>query len=327
MDPRSQLSAFVFFISVLSSHSLFAQMIEPTFSGSYALSNLGQVPAQVPRPYGGLTFKDGDSNTLLLGGTANNPSASIYAVSLTRDTTGHISGFTGTPSSFSLADSIDGGLAYRNAGGVLFYTTSDNHLGQIEPGSTQPDRLIDLTPLGVATSTGALGFVPAGFGGPGRLKITSSDSGNWYDSNTSTDGFGTFDVNVSSGPVAFGAARGIDGFLFVAAGAAAFAGNSILLTEFNTGKVSAFTLDANSDPILGSEQTFISGLSGVLGAAVDPATGDFLFSTFSPVEAGNRIFLVQPVPEVGATFQMAVMSFVGLGTVLWLRRKCTISEP
>ena len=71
MNPRSQLPAFVLFI--LSSHSLFGQIVEPPYSGRYALSDLGQVPAPVATPYGGLTFKQGDSNTLLLGGAANNP--------------------------------------------------------------------------------------------------------------------------------------------------------------------------------------------------------------------------------------------------------------
>ena len=107
---------------------------------------------------------------------------------MSRTISGHITGFTGTPSLFSLADSIDGRLAYQNSGGVLFYTTSDNKLGQVAPGSTQPDRLIDLTSLRVAPSTGALGFVPTGFGGSGHLKITSTDSGNWYDATVSSDG-------------------------------------------------------------------------------------------------------------------------------------------
>src|SRR5205823_811060 len=125
-----------------------------------------------------------------------------------------------------------------------------------------------------------------------------------------------------SSPIALGASRGIEGFVFVAAGAPGFVANSILLAEFNTGKVSSFALDTNSDPIVASENTFITGMTRVLGAAVDPATGDFLFSTFDgATSANNKIFLVQPVPEAGAALQMALMALTSLSTVVFLKRK------
>jgi hypothetical protein len=119
----------------------------------------------VPTRYGGLTFLAGDPNTLLLGGAANSTRANIYSIPLTRDSQGHITGFAAPAAFFSRANGntagLDGGLTY-GPGDVLFYTTyNDNHIGQIKPGSTAPDKLIHATPLGVASSMGSLMFVPA----------------------------------------------------------------------------------------------------------------------------------------------------------------------
>src|SRR5689334_11132336 len=124
-----------------------AQVIAPAFAGNYSLTDLGAAPG-VPAPYGGLTLKAGDPNTLLLGGNADAPTGAIYQIGVTRGTGNHITGFSGSATLFSTAPNIDGGLAY-GPNNVLFYTAYPiNRLGQIKPGSTAPDKLIDLTPLG-----------------------------------------------------------------------------------------------------------------------------------------------------------------------------------
>ena len=54
-----------------------APVIAPPFAADYTLADLGPV-AGVPDPYGGLVFKAGDPNTILLGGNANwTPAACI----------------------------------------------------------------------------------------------------------------------------------------------------------------------------------------------------------------------------------------------------------
>lgn len=89
---------------------------------------------------------------------------------------------------------IDGGLVF-GPGGVLFYATySNNTVGQVVPGGTGPARIIDLSPLGVASSTGSLLFVPQGFAGEGQLKILSYNASQWYSTTVSPDGNGTYDL-------------------------------------------------------------------------------------------------------------------------------------
>src|SRR5688572_3365655 len=218
-----------------------AQTIQPPFDEDYSYIDLGAVP-ELPPPAGGLTFMPGDPDTILIGGAANTLSGEIFSIGVTRDVDGHINGFDGTATFFADANSpgggIDGGLSF-GPNGVLFYTSySDNHLGQIETGSTAPDRLIALTPLGVASSVGALAFVPPGFPGAGRMKLAQyNGNGNWYDVALTPDGGGTFDVTptfvraINFGP---------EGIIYVAAGNPQITVPSVLVSEYSGGSVSTY---------------------------------------------------------------------------------------
>ena len=62
-------------VALLAS-SAFAQTVDQYYSGTYTLFNLGSF-AGVPTSYGGLVFKAGDPNTILLGGAANGRGASM----------------------------------------------------------------------------------------------------------------------------------------------------------------------------------------------------------------------------------------------------------
>jgi len=268
-----------------------AQTLGPEFIGSYTILDLGTVDGVDPN-YGGLVFDELDPNVLLLSGRANAQTAEIYALSVSRDKAGHVIGLSCEPPAFfstapGASGGIDGGLDFGPSG-VLFYSTySDNHIGQILPGSTAPDRLIDLSPLGIAASTGTLRFVPPGFAGAGRLKIASYNSGRWYDTAVAPAGDGTFDIQVSRGFVQL--TGGPEGIVYIAGGNPGFANDSILLSRYQAGAVSAYEIDRNGDPIPETARVFISGLGGVEGAAIDPVTGDFFFSTFG---GGNRVIRV-----------------------------------
>jgi predicted nucleic acid-binding protein len=72
----------------------------------------------------------------------------------------------------------------------------------------------------------------------------------------------------------------------------------VLVNHFGSQQVAAYQLDANGVPIFNTQKTFISGIPGVIGAAIDPLTGDFLFSTTGAYGAGDHIFVVSPT---GAT--------------------------
>ncbi len=261
-------------------------IIDPFYADEYEAVDLGSVPG-LPTPYGGLAFKAGDPDTLLIGGSANNPDAAIYEIQVTRGSSGEITGFSGTATLFASAPSIDGGLDY-GPDGVLFFTTwPTNTIGQILPGSTEPDEIIDLTPLGVASSTGTLAFVPTGFAGAGRLKIASYGASIWYDAAVIPDN-GTFDIvdvteitDVGGGP---------EGIVYIADHNQLFKTDSVLVSKWNVGSVDSYKIDGNGDPVTSTQRNFISGLDGAYGATMDPVTGEVLFSTWG---GGNRVIVVR----------------------------------
>ena len=223
-----------------------------------------------------------------------------------RDANGHITGFDESATVFAnangVAGGIDGGLAY-GPGGVLFYTTYfDNYIGQIERGSAGPDRLVNLTPFGVGRSVGGLAFVPDGMPGAGRLKIVSTTRSIWYDATVTPDADGTYDISRNRS-VAIGIGGAPEGIVYVPPGSPLFPATSVLIAEFGLRSVSSYEVDANGDPILGTRRTFISSLTGVEGAAIDPLTGDFLFSTFG---GGNQILRVTAIPEPGTWVLLAL---------------------
>ncbi len=289
-----------------------AQTIAPSFVSDYSFFDLGSASG-VPANYGGLTLKAGDPNTLLLGGSANGGGGSIYSIGVTRDIDGHIDGFSGTATLFSTAAFIDGGLAY-GLGGVLFSTTyANNQLLQIKPGSSVPDKTIDLTAAGVFPSTGSVTFVPAGFPDAGGIRILSYSGGGFYSGTLTPDGLGTYDLSAVTLQVTLAGLP--EGFTFIPAGSPLFAGSSALVSEYGTGIIAAYNLDANGYPIVASRQDFMTGLSGAEGAFTDPQTGDFLFSTFG---GGSRVVAVR---GFAAAPEPTSIALLGLGTLALLGRR------
>lgn len=284
--------------------SAHAQTISAPYNASYSLINLGSVPG-VPTNYGGVVFKAGDLNTLLIGGNANTSNSAIYSIAVTRGTGGHITGFSGSSTLYATAPGlsgggIDGGLAY-GPNKVLCYTTfADNTLGEIKFGSTSPDKLINLTPLGISSSTGTLNFVPSGQPGAGRLKIASYNASTVYDTTVTTDAGGTFSVAPVSGSVAAG--NGPEGIVYVPLGSPLFSSPASLLSNYGANEVDAYDVSGTGDPLDATSRPFITGLTGALGAAFDPLTGDFVFSTFG---ATNRVIVVRgfvpPTPLISVS--------------------------
>jgi hypothetical protein len=303
---------------VFATNSLIAAAIAPEFAGDYAAVDLGSVTG-LPAEYGGLTFAAGDVNTLLIGGQANTSAGLFYSVPVLRGAGNHITGF-GPASALGFGAYNDGGIAY-GPGGVLFYSRWPvNQLGQVEAGSATDDRVIDLGPLGVASSHAALAFVPAGYNGARRFKMLSWSGGEFYDAVLTADGAGTYDVtSVAQTAVLPG---GPEGFIYVPIGSPLFPNQSMLVSDWSAGRVSAYEIDAEGDPVAATRKDFVLDLTGAEGAVIDPLTGDFLFSTF---RGGNRIVRVEgfaiPVPT-GIPEPATTLSALS-GTVfvlLWRRR-------
>lgn len=262
------------------------------FAALYTLTDLGSVPGVDP-VYGGMVFKAGDPNTILLGGVANEAVGKLYEVPVIRDGSNHIIGL-GVATQVGVAPFNDGGFAY-GPGGVLFLSQwPANMLSQYKPGNeAAPDKVIDLTPLGIASSHASLGFVPAGFAGAGKMKANSWEGGEWYTLAYAPDGTGTFDI--LSATLETTLPGGPEGFVFVSGLNPGFLVNSLLIAEYSAGNVVTYELDANGDPLVGTRRIFIEGLEGAEGATFDPLTGDFLFSTFG---GGDRIVVVQGFTEL-----------------------------
>jgi hypothetical protein len=261
---------------VVSAGPVHGQIVAPEFAGSYSLTSLGAVPG-LPPSYGGLTFLD--ANTILIGGGANSVAGRLYTIGVTRDGTGHITGFVGTATQYGdIGANNDGGVTF-GPGGVLFTTRySQNELGQTKPGSTVEDKITALTPLGVASSVGGAAFVPPGLPGAGQFKLTSYSASRWYSVPLTPDGAGTFNLGTAVTDILIGG--GPEGIAYVPPGSPLFTAASVLISEYGNGQVAVYDVDGSGDPLVATRRTFVSGLSGAEGAVIDPVTGDFLFSTF-----------------------------------------------
>lgn len=262
-----------------------AQVIAPEFAGDYSFISLGSAP-NVPANYGGVAVNLDDPNVLYLGGAANGGNGAVYRVSLSRDANGHIESWgCGETTLYSTAPNIDGGLAFT-ADDVLLYTGYPiNTIGQILPGGGVPAKITTLT--GIAASVGTLTVVPEGFAGAGHLKIASYNAGFWYDAQLQADRRGTYTITNIGAALNIGG--GPEGIVYVKAGNPQFAADSVLISEYSTGQIVAYEIDAAGDPVVATKRTFISGLGGAEGAAIDPLTGDFIFSTFG---GGNQVIVV-----------------------------------
>lgn len=263
-----------------------AQSINPDFGGCYSIRDLGTPPG-VPAAFGGVTFKYDDPDVLLIGGSANTSGGAVYSIRVTRDTAGIINGYAGTATRFADAPNIDGGLTY-GPGNVLFFTRYNTHaIGQIKPGQTTMAKSVDLASI-FAGSTGSMQFVPEGYPGAGRLKALSYNAGLWADINYVADGSGTYNLPGPANSIITIAPIRPEGVVFVQPGNPGFAKHSVLICDYSGGKVEAFDIDANGDPVVSSKRTLITGFGGPEGGTRDPKTGHFLFSTFT----GNRLILI-----------------------------------
>ncbi len=317
------LSGALFLQSLLvgQAHAL---AIGADFAADYTVTDLGSV-AGLPPDYGGMVFKAGDPGTLLIGGAANTPDGLFYEVPVIRDATDSIVGFGAISPFGTVGEYNDGGIAY-GPGGVLFTSQwSVNNLGQTLPGSVDEDKIIDLGPLGITDdiSISGLNFIPADISGAGRMKAVSWEGGSWWDIQLAPDGAGTYNVIGASLETVL--PGGPEGFVFIdEAGNLGFDVDSLLISDYSAGRISAYELDSEGNPLVATRRDFITGLDGAEGAVIDPLTGDFLFSTFG---GGDRIVrvdgFVPPPPPCGTPGAPeckvpapAPISLLGLGLVL-----------
>jgi hypothetical protein len=203
----------------------------------------------------------------------------IYAVGVLRDRDLHITGFRSAVVGFVEAGFIDGGVAYGPQNVLFLSRWPVNEMGQAMVGSAVTDKVIELGEYGVMPSPGGLNFVPAGFPGAGRLKTVSWSGGEFYDLSLAEDGAGTFDVTSATLEAVIGG--GPEGFVYVPPASPQFPDfRKMLVSEFSDGAIAIYEVGATGAPTPGTREVFLSGLNSAEGAALDPLTGDFMFSTF-----------------------------------------------
>lgn len=286
-------------LSLLTTFEAGAQpAVAAPFAGSYSVRDLGAIPG-VPTPYGGLTLKAGTTDRLLVGGNAGAPDSVIYEIAVTRDAQGHIDGFASVASPYASAPFLDGGLQYA-PNGVLLYTSNPfNSIGQILPGSTAPDQVDSLDPLGVVTSTGGLAFVAPGLPGAGRLKVSSFGGNAFYDvpiALSGGNGLHAFDeasleATISSGP---------EGFSYLPAGIPAFPDPAVMVALFEEDRIVVYDLGPNGEPDPATGRSFVTALPEPEGAYFDASAGDALFTTWGTNPSLLLVGDLTAVPEPAA---------------------------
>lgn len=290
------LSAVIALLQVCGSAPASAQTIDPAYASAYGLVALGAPGDITGAPYGGFMFASGDPNTLLISQNTDSGSAEIDSIGVIRGGGGHIIGFDSTHTFVASAygsggssnpfEGIDGGLAYAPNGTMLYTSYPDNSVGEILPGATTPGTFVSLTSSGVGAagqSVGTLEVVPRGFAGAGQLKIASFDGSTWYASTLSANspsGPSTYSItNVNQIPTAtFAPGTGPEGIAYVHGGAPLIANDSVAISEYGTGAVALYQIDANGDPIASTRTALVDNAFDVEGAAFDPVTGDLLFT-------------------------------------------------
>lgn len=263
-----------------------AQTVLPPFNTAWSVDDLGTVPGV--GSYGGVAFRHDDPDRLLYGAYG---STRIVSVPLVRNALGRVVGF-GAFTVHASVGGADGGLAY-GPGNVLFHTWyGPNRLGQIRPGETTAARTIDLGPLGVSGSVGACAFPPAGHPAAGRLKLVSYATSLWYEATLVADGNGTWSIAALSPGLQL--AGGPEGIAYPPAGAPML-GGKVLVAEWNGPGIAVYDANQNGDPIPGTRQTVVTGISGNAGGAVDPRTGDIFFSG-----GGGRLYALRATAVCGS---------------------------
>lgn len=267
-----------------SGNALLAQTLTAEFvNAGYSLVDLGS-PVDLPAPYGGLTIRADDPNTLYIGGNANNANGTIYTVPLIRDgVTNQITGFAGPAVFHSTGPNNDGGLTFTPSGTLLFtqYTPfSMNSMGQILPDNSYVTT--QLTSLGVSASVGSHAFVPDGYPGAGGLIVASYNASIAYRLPFAVDGSGLYTFSAPTSSVNIGTmAQGPEGIAYVPLGSNGFPSPSMVISAYGMNKVVVFEVGPDGLPDVATVRDMVIDLTGAEGAWIDPLTGDFIFSTFS----------------------------------------------
>ena len=265
-----------------------AQTIAAPFASDYSLIDLGSA-AGVPSQYGGVFILASEPNSLYIGGSANTAAGALYRIGLVRDGNNRITGFSGSATQVSPAPFVDGGIV-RDPGGLISYARwPENAYAQINLSTGTVVNQINLIPLGVASSSASVAFIPSGYPGAGGMRIGSWSGGQFYSAAYSVGAGGIISISSVTQITGSTLPGGPEGWAYVPMGSPQVPSPSMIVSEFSSGSVALFDMDASGNPVIASRRLFVSGLTGAEGAAIDPVSGSFLFSTFG---GGSKVIVV-----------------------------------
>lgn len=127
-----------------------------------------------------------------------------------------------------------------------------------------------------------------------------------YDVPLTPDGNGTFAPGTASNPTTV--VNGPEGLVYVPA-SAPLIGGKLLVSEWNSGNLVAYDIDANGDPLPNSRTIFAGGMLYSGGGAVDPVTGDILF-----INGSGEVVIVRLGTACGTYTGYGIPSPGALGT-------------
>ncbi len=280
-----------------SGGSAVAVTMAAEYAPFYTAYDLGPVPGMPSGHLGGCVLSQSDSSTLLFAGNSEAGDGGVYSIKLKRGPCGHIIGWVGSATKIADTPYVDANLLWLPGKLLLYSQWPANKLGLLPASSSAPAKEIDLSPIGVDSSIGGVGFVPKGYAAEGQMRGVTWAAGNWFHLDLKAEGSLW---NVSGVKKMVTLPNGPGGFAYVPAGSPGFAKNRIILSEWSADSVATYEVDGQGDPNPSSRKAFFDKFTKPWGAYFDPLTGDFLFLTWGP--APDRVFVVQgftkPPPPV-----------------------------
>jgi hypothetical protein len=276
----------------------------PPFDQLYSVYRLGAVPG-VPNPLGGTAILASDHDTLLVAGGSETETGAIYAIGVTRDDCGHITGFSGSAHAIAETPFVDANLVYTSPDLLLYTEWPQYTLSQLPTGATTPGRRDDLRahgmPAGSDYGPGGLGIVPPSLASAGELRLVTWPGGRWYHAGLTQAG-ALLDVTSLDQTVTVPNEPG--GFAYVPAGSPGFPAQSLIVAEWRRfdrtkDRVAVYEVAPNGDPIVSTRREFLSKFPRPWGAYFEPVTGDYLFLSWGT--GNDQIYIVQgfkPPPPV-----------------------------
>ncbi len=273
------------------------------FDAVYKVYDLGPVPG-VPNNLGGIVVRPTSPTKLLVAGASETSAGAIYEIGVTRDTCGHIVGYSGTAMSVAETPYVDANLVYASSDLLLYTEWPQFTISQLQGTATTADRRTDLRPHGMPdtddSGPGGLGIVPAGLPTAGELRLVTWPGGRWYHVTTAPDGNL---LNISAIAETATLPNEPGGFAYVPAGSPGFTTQSLIVAEWRSDpsldRVAVYDVDANGDPLPATRREFFSKFPRPWGAYFEPVTGDYMFLSWG--SGDDHLYIVQgfvPPPPI-----------------------------